>query len=255
MAKHNCAICGAEIGLISAQKLADGNYICRKMCRKKLFKTFDCVPASLQDVTDHIAQIEYGTKVWNQIFVPLKKTKVKEEKLRQVTGIQEYQVYVSPSTGLIAFNENRYKFMFFGKTEYACVYRLADLVTYEYDSENTKNSEGKEETRHYCWFGFQNTSGMNYFRVQLSNSGTYPAIEKYFNELFGIQKTLRNSMNNAKRQLNALKGAASIVKGAVNGTIDETQAAEAVDAVGAYFEGDRTEWIAKADAALAPYNK
>ena len=144
MAKHNCAICGAEIGLISAQKLADGNYICRKNCRKKLFKTFDCVPASLQDVTDHIAQIEYGTKVWNQIFVPLKKTKVKEEKLRQVTGIQEYQVYVSPSTGLIAFNENRYKFMFFGKTEYACVYRVADLVTYEYESETKKNSEGKD---------------------------------------------------------------------------------------------------------------
>ena len=71
MAKHTCAICGAEIGLISAQKLADGSYICRKNCRKKLFKTFDCVPASLQDVTDHIAQIEWGTKVWNQIFVPL----------------------------------------------------------------------------------------------------------------------------------------------------------------------------------------
>lgn len=30
MAKHNCAICGAEIGLMSSQKLADGNYICRK---------------------------------------------------------------------------------------------------------------------------------------------------------------------------------------------------------------------------------
>jgi hypothetical protein len=62
-------------------------------------------------------------------------------------------------------------------------------------------------------------------------------------------------MNNAKRQLDALKGAASIVKGAVNGTIDEAQAADAVGAVDAYFMGDRTEWIAKADAALAPYNQ
>ena len=251
MAKHNCSICGAEIGLVSAQKLADGNYICRKNCRKKLFKTFDCVPASLQNVTDHIAQIEWGTKVWNQIFVPLKKTKEKEEKLRQVTGIQEYIVYVSPSTGLIAFNENRYKFMFFGKTEYACVYRLADLVTYEYDSETTKNSEGKEETKHYCWFGFQNTSGMSYFRVQLSNSGTYPAIEKYFDELFGIQKTLRNSFNNARRQVNAIKSAASTIKAIKDGTIEESQAAATVDAINAMELGDRTEWIAKADAALA----
>jgi hypothetical protein len=37
--------------------------------------------------------------------------------------------------------------------------------------------------------------------------------------------------------------------------MDEAQAAEAAGAVGAYFEGDRTEWIKKADAALAPYNK
>ena len=40
MAKHNCAICGAEVGLMSGQKLADGNYICRKVCRKKTMKLF-----------------------------------------------------------------------------------------------------------------------------------------------------------------------------------------------------------------------
>ena len=251
MAKHNCAICGAEIGLISAQKLADGNYICRKNCRKKLFKTFDCIPASLHDVTEHIAQIEWGTKVWNQIFVPLKKTKVKEEKLRQVTGIQEYEVYVSPSTGLIAFNENRYKFMFFGKTEYACVYRLADLVTYEYDSETTKNSEGKEETKHYCWFGFQNTTGMSYFRVQLSDNGTYPAIEKYFNELFGIQKTVGNMFKNARRQLDAVKAVAGTVKDIKAGTINEAQVTSTMEALNAMELGDRSEWIVKADAALS----
>jgi len=44
MAKHNCVICGAEIGMIAAQKLTDGNYICRKNCRSKLFKVFDCTP-------------------------------------------------------------------------------------------------------------------------------------------------------------------------------------------------------------------
>lgn len=115
-AKHNCAICGAEVGLLSEQKLADGNYICRKVCSKKCFKVFDRVAATLTDVTDHIEQIGFGTKVWNQIFVPLQKTKVKEEKLRQVTGLSDLIVYVSPSTGLIAFVENRYKFMFFGKT-------------------------------------------------------------------------------------------------------------------------------------------
>ena len=248
MAKHNCAICGAEVGLMSGQKLADGNYICRKVCRKKTLKYFDCIPATLDDVTSHIAQVEKGTKIWNELLLPLKKSKNKDEKLKQLgTG----DLYVSPSTGLIAFVENRYKFMFFGKTEYACVYRLADLVTYEYDSETTKNSEGKEETRHYCWFGFQNTSGMNYFRVQLSNSGTYPAIEKYFNELFGIQKTVRNMFKNAKREINAAKAVVGAVKAVKDGTIDEAQVSDTFDALNAIDLGDRTEWIAKADAALA----
>ena len=89
----------------------------------------------------------------------------------------------------------------------------------------------------------------------MSGKKGYQEVAKYFDTLFGIQKTLGNSFKNAKRQLDAIKGAASIVKGAVSGTIDEAQAAEAAGAVGAYFEGDRTEWIKKADAALAPYNQ
>ena len=255
MAKHNCAICGAEVGLMSGQKLADGNYICRKVCSKKTFKVFDKVAATLGDVNAHIEQVEKGTKIWEDIFVPLMKTKNKEEKLRQIYGLKDVTGYVSPSTGLLAFIENRYKFMFFGKTTLACVYRVADLVSYEYECETSKDSEGKEIKKHYCVFLFRNTTGMYAPRIEITDTHDYDRIEKYFNELFGIQKTLRNSMNNAKRQLDALKGAASIIKGAVNGTIDETQAANAVGSVDAYFLGDRTEWIAKADAALAPYNK
>ena len=49
MAKHNCAICGAEVGLISEQKLADGNYICRKVCSAKTFKIFNKVEATLEN--------------------------------------------------------------------------------------------------------------------------------------------------------------------------------------------------------------
>ena len=49
MAKHTCAICGAEVGLMFEQKLADGNYICRKVCSKKTFKVFDKVSATLDE--------------------------------------------------------------------------------------------------------------------------------------------------------------------------------------------------------------
>ena len=252
MAKHNCAICGAEVGLISEQKLADGNYICRKVCSKKTFKIFDKVEATLGDVTAHIEQVEKGTRIWNELLLPLKKAKDKDAKLKSF-GVGSTLLYVSPSTGLVAVVETRRKIFIFGKTELACVYRLADLVEYDYEEEKVKNSDGKMETKEFCHLIFRNTAGMYSFRLEVANSKSYESMAKYLDTLFGIQKTLGNSFKNAKRQLDAIKGAASIVKGAVNGTMDETQAAEAVGAVGAYFEGDRTEWIKKADAALAAF--
>ena len=96
---------------------------------------------------------------------------------------------------------------------------------------------------------------MHSFRLEMANSKSYESAAKYFDTLFGIQRTLGNSFKNAKRQLDAIKSVANTVKAAANGTLDEAQAAETVDAVGAYLQGDRTQWIAKADAALAPYNQ
>jgi hypothetical protein len=137
----------------------------------------------------------------------------------------------------------------------ACVYRVADLYGYEYESETSKDSEGKEITKHYCVFQFRNTPGLYAPRIELGSKSDFDSLEKYFNELFGIQKTLRNSINNAKRQVNAIKAAVGAVKGAVDGTLDEAKAAEAAGTIDAYAYGDRTEWIRKADAALAPYKK
>ena len=104
------------------------------------------------------------------------------------------------------------------------------------------------------WFDERSKTG-RCFPLEVSGRKDYNETAKYFDTLFGIQMTLGNSFKNAKRQLDAIKGAASIVKGAANGQMDEAQAAEAVGTVDTYFMGDRTEWIAKADAALAPYNK
>lgn len=251
MAKHNCAICGAEVGLLSEQKLADGNYICRKVCSKKCFKIFDRVAASLKDVTEHIAQIEQGTKAWEQIFVPLQKTKEKEEKLRQLYGVRDGLIYVSPSTGLMAFLENRYTFFVFGKSTFACVYRLADLVSYVYENEKHTNSEGKEEVKHFCRFGFDNTEGMSNFRVEVGTANDFTNIEEYFNELFGIQKTKENVFNNIHRQIDAVKAAAQAAKGIKNDTLDEEQAEDIIGTMKAAVLGDRTQWAAKADAALS----
>ena len=248
MAKHICAICGAEVGLISEQKLADGNYICRKVCVKKCMKIFNKVEATLYSVNSHIEQLEFGTKAWNQIFVPLTKTKVKEEKLKRFG--KNGELYVSPSTGLIALTENRYKFFIFGKSTVACVYRLADLYGYDYGYETVKNSEGKEETKHYCILMFRNTPGLYEVRMEI-RSGEYEDMERYFNTLFGIRKTLRNIGNTIKQQTNAAKAIAEAVRAVKDGTMDETKAESTMDALNAAQYGDRTGWIAKADAALA----
>ncbi|MBE6685905.1 MAG: DUF4428 domain-containing protein [Ruminococcaceae bacterium] len=250
MAKHNCAICGAEVGLLAQQKLADGNFICRKVCAKKCLKHFDLIPATLDDVKAHIEQIEYGTKVWEQIFVPLQKTKNKEEKLR---GFGQYDaLVVSPSTGLVAITQDDYKFFIFGKTTRAVVFRLADLYRYDYETEVSKDSEGKEVTKHFAHLTFNNTVGLFDFRMPCSDKLDFESMEKYLNNCFGIQKTLKNSINNAKRQMDAIKAVAGAVKEAATGGNNlEEKGSAAIDAVNANIYGDRTEWIKKADAALA----
>ena len=91
------------------------------------------------------------------------------------------------------------------------------------------------------------------FRLEVANSKSYESMAKYFDTLFGIQKTLGNTFKNAKRQMNAIKSFAGAVKAAADGTLDEEQAASTVDAMDASTYGDRTEWIKKADAALAAF--
>lgn len=253
MAKHNCAICGTEVGLLAQQQLADKTYICRKVCAKRCLKALDLVPATLNQVTAHIEQVEFGTKVWEQIFVPLKKTKDKEAKLK---GLCQYdQLVVSPSTGLIALTQDDYKFFIFGKTTRACVFRLADLYVYEYEKETEKDSEGKEVIKHYCHFVFNNVAGLYDFRLPVSSEKAANDIAEYFNTLFGIQKTLGNALNNARNQLNAIGAFAGAAKAIKNGEADSLQKSGiAIDAMNVAAYGDRTEWIRRADATLQMVN-
>jgi hypothetical protein len=252
MAKHNCAICGAEVGLMNGQKLADGNFICKKVCGKKTFKLMNKVEATLGDITAHIEQIEKGTKIFNEVILPLKKTKNKDEKIK-VLGVGGYLVWVSPSTGLLALVEPNYKFFIFGKYYRACVYRLADLVRYDFEDKIVSGSDGKMDKKEYCVMSFKETNGLHTFPLEVSGRKDYNETAKYFDTLFGIQKTLGNAFNNAKRQMNAFKTAFSTVKAAADGTLDEAQAAAAAETLDASVYGDRTQWIAKADAVLASY--
>ena len=154
---------------------------------------------------------------------------------------------------MMALVETHYKIFIFGKYQKACVYRIGDLVQYEYFEDEVKNSEGKMEKKFFCAMNFENTEGLSAFNLQIAGKKTFDEIEKYFNEIFGVQKTLRNSMNNAKRQLNAIKSVAGVVKSAAQGNLDEASAMQAMGDVDAYVRGDRTEILAKANAVLAKY--
>lgn len=246
---NKCAICGAEVNVFQTQKLADGNYICRKTCRAKGMKNFDFVHADLMQVQAHIAQVERGTKLWEHYFVPKLKEKDKEKKLHNFTE----HIYIAPDIGLMALVQVTYKFLFFGKDTRACVYRIADLRDYEYEEEEKKTSNGTEKIMNMR-VSFVNTEGMYEFREKLRGTGDYNAFLKYFNQLFGIEKTFRNAKNTWKNQINAIGSVASGMKAVMSGADDAAEkAAAAGEAVDKAVLGDRTELARRADEALAAF--
>lgn len=240
---NTCAICGASINVFQSQKLADGNYLCRKVCCKKALTYFDLVHASLPAYQMHVAQVEKGTKIWQELFVPNRKS----------IKFSFSPVYVAPEFGLMALVQTRYRFLFFGKSEQACVFRIDDLVGYEMETES-KTVDGKQQTEYFVHYVFRRTAGLSDFRVKYGNAGECNSVAKYFNKLFGIQKTLGNAMNNWNRQVSAIQGAVSAIGAAVKGGDDaEAKMGSAMDRLDAAVYGDRSELTAKADAALAPF--
>lgn len=247
---NQCAICGADINLIQTQKLSDGNCICRKNCRKKGFKVFDYVHSNLPGVKAHLAQVERGTKLWEHYFVPREKAKDKSKKLKRLGTY----LYVAEDIGLMAYVQNDYKFMMFGKTTRACVYRIADLRSYKYEEQLVKNGD-KSEKKPFARLSFTNTQGLYEFVLPMNNRKDFEALKKYFDTLFGVQNTLGNASNVWKQQMTAVKDIAAGFSATVKGEADAgDKVAQAIDSLDAAIYGDRTEWIQKADAALAAFN-
>jgi len=248
MANQTCAICGAEINVFQSQKLTDGTYICRKTCKKKGFKDYDYMHSTLPGVEAHLEQVELGTKLWNTYFVPRLKTKDKSQKLEVF-----YPVYVAADVGLMAYVETRYKIFIFGKSQIACVYRIADLVGYDYQTETKQTSDGKTEKVNYAVLTFRNTAGLNPVKIAVSGQKSFEKMEKYFNTLFGIQKTLGNAKNTWKSQIEAAKSIGSAIGSMMKGDSEalEGQAADAAAKLDVAIYGDRTELEQKADAAIA----
>ena len=246
---NKCAICGAEINVFQTQKLVDGNCICRKSCRSAGFKIFDYMHASLPQVKAHLEQVKRGTSLWEHYFVPKLKEKDKAKKLVRFGA----HVYIAEDLGLMAFTQVNYKILLFCKTTRACVYRIADIRDYEYEKREVKNGD-KTETKGTIRMSFANTEGMYEFYYFESSYNNYKNLVKYFDKLFGIQKTLGNLKNNVKNQFNAAKDVASGLRAAMSGDENmEEKAAQAAQSIDTAQLGDRTALEERADAALSAF--
>ena len=194
--------------------------------------------------------MERGTKLWDHYFVPRMKTKDKSKKLKRLGTY----LYVAADIGLMAYVQNDYKFMMFGKTTRACVYRIADLLSYKYEEQLVKNGD-KTEKKPFARLSFTKTQGLYEFVLPMNNFKDFEKLKKYFDALFGIQNTLGNASNVWKQQMTAVKDIASGFSATVKGEADAgDKAAQAIDSLDTAIYGDRTEWIQKADAALAAFN-
>lgn len=70
------------------------------------------------------------------LFRSERENKDKSKKLKRLGTY----LYVAADIGLMAYVQNDYKFMMFGKTTRACVYRIADLRSYKYEEQLVKTA-------------------------------------------------------------------------------------------------------------------
>ncbi len=163
--------------------------------------------------------------------------------------------YVAEDLGLMAYIQNDYKFFIFGKTTRACVYRIADLRDYDYEEQEVKNGDTVEKKR-FVRVCFVNTDGLCAFSEPIDNVSTYKTMAKYFDKLFGIQKTLGNIKNTWKAQTTAAVDVTAGFKAALSGDVNAAErAAAAASLLDRAQYGDRTELRQRADAALSAFNE
>lgn len=248
MAKKNCAICGAEIGLLKQVQLADQTYIC-KDCLKKTSPHFDNRLNTLTDYKDHMVQLERSKKLDDAYF----------NKNKDAVSFCTGKVRINEKAGLITFHGSRGGFMMFGATELPVVYRLADIKKYELLTETSTGSDGKPVENCFLHIWFVGVSGMREIKMAMSR-GDYNKIAGKLNQVFeghGIVGGIVSDINKTKSRVAFAKDLASTLKEANvkdaltgKGELDMDAAQNIVNAVDDAFYVDRRALVEKADAAI-----
>lgn len=248
MAKKNCEICGAEIGVIKQVQLADHTYICRD-CMKKTNPYFDHMAQTLADYQAHMKQLEDGKKLYDAYF----------KKNKKAESFSSGHIKINEDAGLIAVFGTRGGFIIWGVTELPVVYRLADLDIHELLSETSTGSDGKKVEKFFIHLTFRSTAGMYQVKME-STKSAFSSLEKKLNKVFnghGIIGSVKTSVQKTKDQIAFAKDLAQNIKDANlkeamkgEGEVDEEAARKIVQNVDEAFYVDRKPLVEKADASI-----
>lgn len=248
MAKKNCEICGAEIGLLKQVQLADHTYICRD-CLKKCSPYFDNRLCTLSDYKDHMEQLERSKKLDDAYFI----------KNKDASSFCAGKVRINEKAGLITFHGSKGGFLMFGNTELPLVYRIADIKNYELIAERSRGSDGKEVENTYLHIFFVATSGVREIKMAMTR-GDYNGIDRKLSQCFGghgIVGGIISDINKTKSQVAFAKNLASTLKEANvkdaltgKGELNVDAAQGIVSAVDDAFYVNRRELVERADEAI-----
>lgn len=245
MAKKNCSICGAEIGLMKQVQLADREFICRD-CVKKTSPFFVPLERTTYDYKEHMKQLEDGKKLYDAYFAG---NKAAEKFLSK-------RVLVDKNTGLMCVTEKRGRIILWGGTPFYTVFRIADLDICEGESRFEKGSDGKNVEKFETHFIFRNVSGLFDFKVS-SSRAAYDNMMKCLDKILG--RTGFGSIKAGFKKNQAdVRMAASIAGNLKNMMANKDGGAEAMrqdaeeiaEAMENSFYHGREELVAKADAAI-----
>lgn len=245
MAKKNCSICGAEIGLMNQVQLADREFICRD-CVKKTSPFFVPLERTTYDYKEHMKQLEDGKKLYDAYFAG---NKAAEKFLSK-------RVLVDKNTALMCITEKRGRIILWGGTPFYTVFRIADLDICEGESRFEKGSDGKNVEKFETHFTFRNVSGLYDFKVS-SSKASYDNMMKCLDKILG-RKGLGAFKTGFKKNQADVQMAASIAGNLKNIMANKDGGAEAMrndaeqiaSAMENSFYHGREELVAKADAAI-----
>lgn len=245
MAKKNCCICGAEIGIMKQVQLADRELICRD-CIKKTSPFFEPRERTTYDYKEHMKQLETGKKLYDAYFAKNKTVK------KFLSG----KVLVDKNTGLMCVTEKRGRIILWGGTPFYTVFRIADLDICEGESRFEKGSDGKNVEKFETHFIFRSVSGLYDFKVS-SSKAAHDKLADCLDKILG-KKGIGSIRAGFKKNMADVQTAGAIAGNLKNIMANKDGGAEAMrkdaeeiaGSIEKGFYNGREDLVAKADAAI-----